>query len=74
MTIAASLVTAKQVADALHDRYDPIRAVTLIGRSISKALFAGQPDEVIFWAVVHVRYCGHDRLCHLLDWIGEGII
>ena len=49
---------AKRVAEALHARYEPIRAVTLIGRVLLKALFAGRSDEVVFWALVHAHYRG----------------
>lgn len=53
---------AKAVASELRARYDHIRAVTLIGRVLQKALFGGRPDEVVFWALVHAHYCGGD-LC-----------
>jgi hypothetical protein len=36
--------------------------VTLIGRTLQKALFAGRSDEVVFWALVHAHYRGGD-LC-----------
>ena len=52
----------KIVAHELHTRYDHIRAVTLIGRTLQKALFAGQSDEVVCWALVHAHYRGGD-LC-----------
>jgi hypothetical protein len=52
----------KIVAHELHARYDPLRAVTLIGRTLQKALFAGRADEVVFWALVHAHYRGGD-LC-----------
>jgi hypothetical protein len=52
----------KIVASELHTRYDPARAVTLIGRTLQKALFAGRSDEVVFWALVHAHYRGGD-LC-----------
>nr|WP_298379547.1 hypothetical protein [uncultured Bradyrhizobium sp.] len=52
----------KIVAHELHTRYDHIRAVTLIGRTLQKALFAGRSDEVVFWALVHAHYRGGD-LC-----------
>jgi hypothetical protein len=48
----------KIVAHELHARYDHLRAVTLIGRTMQKALFAGRSDEVVFWALVHAHYCG----------------
>jgi hypothetical protein len=50
----------KIVAHELHKRYDPLRAVTLIGRTLEKALFAGRSDEVVFWALVHAHYRGGD--------------
>ena len=50
------------VAQELHARYEPLRAVTLIGRTIQKALFAGRSDEVVFWALVHAHYRG-GKLC-----------
>jgi hypothetical protein len=52
----------KIVAHELHSRYDPVRAMTLIGRTLQKALFAGRSDEVVFWALVHAHYRGVD-LC-----------
>lgn len=52
----------KLVAQELHARYEPLRAVTLIGRTIQKALFAGRSDEVVFWALVHAHYRGGE-LC-----------
>ena len=52
----------KIVAHELHTRYDHVRAVTLIGRTLQRALFAGRSDEVIFWALVHAHYRGGD-LC-----------
>lgn len=52
----------KMVAHELHARYDHPRAVTLIGRTLQKALFAGRSDEVVFWALVHAHYCG-GNLC-----------
>jgi hypothetical protein len=48
------------VAHELHKRYDPLRAITLIGRTLEKALFAGRSDEVVFWALVHAHYRGGD--------------
>ena len=51
---------AKAVAHELHARYDHARAVTLIGRLLTKALFGGRPDEVVFWALVYAHYCGGD--------------
>jgi hypothetical protein len=52
----------KIVAQELHVRYDRLRAVTLIGRTLQKALFAGRSDEVVFWALVNAHYCGGE-LC-----------
>jgi hypothetical protein len=54
---------AKTVANELHARYDPARAVTLIGRTLQKALFAGRSDDVVFWALVHAHYRGGDLCC-----------
>jgi len=56
----------KIVASELHARYEPIRAVTLIGRTLQKALFAGRSDEVVFWALVHAHYRGGD-LCAAVE-------
>jgi hypothetical protein len=53
-------VEAKIVAQELHLRYDHMRAVTLIGRSMQKALFAGRSGEVVYWALVHAHYRGGD--------------
>lgn len=50
----------KKVANELHSRYEPARAVVLISRSLQKALFAGRSDEVVFWALVHAHYRGGD--------------
>jgi hypothetical protein len=52
----------KIVAHELHARYDHMRAITLIGRTLQKALFAGRSDEVVFWALVYAHYRGGD-LC-----------
>ena len=52
----------KIIAHELHARYEYSRAVTLIGRTLQKALFAGRSDEVVFWALVHAHYRGGD-LC-----------
>ena len=52
----------KIVAQELHTRFDHVRAVTIIGRTLQKALFAGRSDEVVFWALVHAHYRG-DSLC-----------
>jgi len=51
------IAEARLVAHELHNRYDHPRAVTLIGRILQKALFAGKSDEVVFWAIVHAHYC-----------------
>lgn len=48
----------KFIAKELHTRYDPARAVVLIGRVIQKALFGGRSEEVVFWALVHAHYRG----------------
>lgn len=50
----------KIIARELRARYDHLRAVTLIGRTLQKALFAGRSDEVVFWALVHAHYRGGD--------------
>ncbi|MFH1558342.1 MAG: hypothetical protein ABII76_26370 [Pseudomonadota bacterium] len=52
----------KLIASELHSRYEPPRAVALIGRTLQKALFAGRADEVVFWALVYAHYRGGD-LC-----------
>lgn len=54
------ILDAKLVARELHARYKHARAVTLMGRMLQKALFGGRPDEVMFWALVYVHYCGGD--------------
>ena len=51
---------ARAVAEALHDRYEHARAITLIARLSQKALFGGRADEVVFWALVFAHYCGGD--------------
>jgi hypothetical protein len=56
----------KIVAQELLTRYDHARAVTLIGRTLQKALFAGRSDEVVFWALVHAHYRGGD-LCNATE-------
>jgi predicted RecB family nuclease len=56
----------KIVAQELHMRYDHVRAVTIIGRTLQKALFAGRSDEVVFWALVHAHYRGGD-LCSVAE-------
>lgn len=56
----------KIVAHELHARYDHLRALTLIGRTLQKALFAGRSDEVVFWALVHAHYRGGD-LCATIE-------
>ena len=48
----------KAIASELHSRYEPIRAVTLMARSLQKALFAGRADDVVFWALVFAHYRG----------------
>lgn len=52
------MTEARQVADELHGRYEPIRAVTLIARTLQKALFKGCSDDVVFWAIVYAHYRG----------------
>lgn len=44
------------VAAAIAKRYEPLRAVTLIGRCMLRALFDGRSDDVVFWALVHAHY------------------
>ncbi|WID99747.1 hypothetical protein QO058_30610 (plasmid) [Bosea vestrisii] len=45
------------MAAKLHERYDePWKAITTIGQCMTKALFAGKVDTVIFWALVHAYY------------------
>lgn len=53
-------MTVRQVAEALHQRYDALRAVTLVGQQMMKALFAGRAEAVLFWALVHAHYRGGD--------------
>jgi hypothetical protein len=55
-----SKADTKIVASELRSRYEPVRAVVLMGRLIQKALFAGRSDEVVFWALVHAHYRGGD--------------
>ena len=45
---------AKIVADALHERYNPVRAIVLIARVLQKALFAGRADDVVFCVGSHL--------------------
>lgn len=52
------MTEAKSVAEALHERYEPPRAVLLIARLLQKALFAGRSDEVVFWSLVFAHYRG----------------
>ena len=47
---------AKLTATELRKRYDPLRAITLIGQCMTKALFAAKADSVLFWACVHSHY------------------
>jgi len=54
------IADARALAQALHERYDHARAITLIGRLSQKALFGGRADEVVFWALVFAHYCGGD--------------
>jgi len=57
---------AKAVAGELHERYEPLRAVVLVSRSLQRALFAGRSDDVVFWALVHAHYRGDD-LCDSVE-------
>lgn len=54
------MTDAKVVAEELRIRYEHARAITLVSRTIQKALFGGRPDEAIFWALVYAHYCGGD--------------
>ena len=49
---------SRAVAAEIRRRYEPLRAVTLIGRAMVRALFDGRSDDVVFWAVVHAHYRG----------------
>jgi hypothetical protein len=50
-------VSAKAMAAKLHGRYDDsLQAITTIGQCMTKALFAGKSDIVLFWALVHAHY------------------
>lgn len=60
------ITDAKVVASELRTRYDHARAVTLVGRTMQKALFGGRPDDVVFWALVFAQYCG-EELCPTVD-------
>ncbi|PZN94139.1 MAG: hypothetical protein DCF30_20800 [Hyphomicrobiales bacterium] len=45
------------MAAQLHERYDSsLQAITTIGQCMTKALFAGKSDSVLFWAMVHAHY------------------
>ena len=55
--MAAKRIDTKSVADRLRERYEPLRAVTLIGRKMLPALFAGRSNDVAFWALVHAQFC-----------------
>ncbi len=49
--------SAKAMAAKLHARYDhPLQAITTIGQCMTKALFAGNSEVVLFWAMVHSHY------------------
>lgn len=54
------MTDAKLVAQELHTRYEPMRAVVLISRAMQKAVFAGRSDDVVFWALVYANYRGAD--------------
>ena len=56
--MSISRADAKVVAEELHARYDPVRAVVLIARLITKGVFAGRSDDVVFWALVHAHFRG----------------
>lgn len=51
---------AKVLALAIRERFEHLRAITLIGRLMQKALFHGQANEVIYWALVFAHYNGGD--------------
>jgi hypothetical protein len=59
-TVVIRKADTKKVANELHSRYEAVRAVVLISRSLQKALFAGRSDEVVFWALVHAHFRGGD--------------
>ncbi|MCP4740533.1 MAG: hypothetical protein GY873_40755 [Bosea sp.] len=41
----------------LYDRHgSSIRAITIIGQCMTKALFAGNSESVAYWALVHAYY------------------
>ncbi|HEV7325565.1 MAG TPA: hypothetical protein VGN91_10875 [Bosea sp. (in: a-proteobacteria)] len=63
---------AKVVAGELRSRYDHARAITLIGRTMQKALFAGRPDDVVFWSLVYAHYCGGE-ICPTVDEQIDGL-
>lgn len=46
------------LANELHSRHEPLQAVTLIGRMMTKALFAGKSNDVLYWALVYAYYRG----------------
>lgn len=49
--------SAKEMAAKLHERYsDQLQAITTIGQCMTKALFAGKSDVVLFWALTHAYY------------------
>jgi hypothetical protein len=52
------MANTKVVAHELHARFEPLRAVTIMGRLLQKALFGGRADEVVFWALVFAQYNG----------------
>ena len=54
------MTDAKVVAGELRTRYEHVRAITLMGRTMQKALFGGRSDEVVFWALVYAYYCDAD--------------
>ena len=66
---------SRAVAAEIRRRYEPLRAVTLIGRAMVRALFDGRADDVVFWAVVHAHYRGSgatDRLQGHLAKLDQG--
>jgi hypothetical protein len=75
-SVVISKADTKRVANELHLRYEPARAIVLMSRLLQKALFTGRSDEVVFWALVHAHYRGgdlsdrsHKQLASFSDYI-----
>ncbi|WP_342364075.1 hypothetical protein [Terrarubrum flagellatum] len=49
-------------ASELRRRYDMLRATTLIGQKMEKALFQGRAQDVLFWALVFSKFAD-EKLC-----------